>query len=122
MKDEVSSSSWPRTFLFAVLGLLAWNLPVCLHKAKLAYQGVLYLLFCNDKKWKKPEDPGKVFEKELLSSLSKQQVEKKTIIFVRHGESTWNDTFNKGERSVFIFVIGWLPNLVKAVLYELYLL
>ena len=120
--DDASLSPWPRAFILAILSILAWNLQVCIHKIKLAFQGILYLVFCNDKKWKKPEDPGKIFESELAGGDSMNKVERKTIIFVRHGESTWNDTFNKGERSVVIFVLGWLPNLVKAVLYELYLL
>ena len=50
-------------------------------------------------------------------------IQRKTIYFVRHGESTWNDTFNKGKhRSVIVFVLGFIPNLIKALLYELYLL
>lgn len=49
-------------------------------------------------------------------------MEKKTIYFVRHGESTWNDTFNKGShRSALVFVIGFIPGMIKAILYELYL-
>ena len=42
---------------------------------------------------------------------------------IRHGESTWNDTFNKGnERSLAVFIIGFFPNLIKAVVYESLLL
>lgn len=48
---------------------------------------------------------------------------KKTIIFVRHGESTWNDTLNKGHhRSAMNFAVWFIPNLVKALLYEFYML
>jgi hypothetical protein len=55
--------------------------------------------------------------------LSQDLVERKTVYFVRHGESTWNDTFNKGHlRSTAAFVIGFIPGLLKATLYELYLL
>ena len=49
-------------------------------------------------------------------------MEKKTIYFVRHGESSWNDTFNKGNhRSTLVFLVGFFPGLVKAVTVELYL-
>mmetsp|Transcript_2834 Transcript_2834/g.4450 ORF Transcript_2834/g.4450 Transcript_2834/m.4450 type:complete len:348 (-) Transcript_2834:264-1307(-) len=103
-----------RPTMVLIAALLAWNLNVTILKAKLTIQGIVYLIFCNDKKWKKPEDPGLVLK-------SAEGVEKKTVIFVRHGESTWNDTFNKGERSVLVFVIFYLPNLLKALLYETYL-
>ena len=65
-------------------------------------------------------DPGSIFGPHLSSG---KPVDRKTIYFVRHGESTWNDTFNKGkQRSGFVFVLGFIPGLIKAILYELYLL
>lgn len=75
---------------------------------------------CWDKSWKKPQDPGAIFGPHLIQGLP---VERKTVYFVRHGESTWNDTFNKGShRSALVFVIGFIPGLIKSVLYEIYLL
>jgi hypothetical protein len=62
-------------------------------------RAVVYLLFCRDKKWKKPQDPfavvGPVLQKEKNNESLDDgyHLEKKTIYFVRHGESTWNDTF-----------------------------
>ena len=48
-------------------------------------------------------------------------VTKKTIIFIRHGESTWNYTFNKGnERSTLSFVLYFIPNLIRTIFYEYY--
>jgi hypothetical protein len=44
-------------------------------------------------------------------------VKKKTLIFIRHGESTWNDTFNKSKMPWY-----FLPRIVYACLYELSLL
>lgn len=111
-----------RALFLAVIALVAWNLHVFLLKLKLTIQGVLYLFFCNDKKWKTPTDPGIIFQEELDDDSKAEGLEKKTVIFVRHGESTWNETFNKGERSLIVFIVGWLPNLVKALLYEAYLL
>jgi len=114
----MESSEIIRPVILLIIALLIYHLPICLHKARLTGQGVLYFLFCNDKKWKKLDDPLKFF-----SSSEKSKIERKTIIFVRHGESTWNETFNKGpHRSVAVFVIGFIPNLVKALLYEGYLL
>ena len=108
-----------RPVLILVCGMLLFNLPLLIYKTKLLFKGLLYLLFCNDKTWTPPQDPASVFGP-LLSSGAK--LERKTVYFVRHGESTWNETFNKGNhRSIFAFVIGFFPGLVKALLYELYL-
>lgn len=83
-------------------------------------RGLVYLVMCNDKSWKKTEDPNIVIGPLLKSG---EKLERKTVYFVRHGESTWNDTFNKGShRSAIVFAIGFVPGLVKAVLYELYLI
>jgi len=112
-----------RPIMLLMVALLIYHLPVFLHKVRLTFQGILYLLFCNDKSWKKTEDPLKYFSPLLSSAEGKSKLEKKTIIFVRHGESTWNETFNKGNhRSTAVFIIGFIPNLIKALLYEMYLL
>eukprot|EP00948_MAST-09A_sp_MAST-9A-sp1_P001416 g1416.t1 len=50
-------------------------------------------------------------------------VERRHLLLIRHGESTWNDTFNKGhERSRLVFTLGFIPNLILALLTELSLL
>lgn len=112
--------SLARPVLILICGMLLFNLPTLLYKARLSFQGILYLMFCNDKTWKKKRDPACVFDPLLKGDDSK--IERKTIYFVRHGESTWNDTWNKGHRSVQRFVLGFFPGLIKALLYELYLL
>ena len=49
------------------------------------------------------------------------KITKKTVIFIRHGESTWNYTFNKGnERSTLQFIIYFIPNLFQTLFYEYY--
>lgn len=112
--------NYERPLLILTCGMLLFNLPSLIYKLKLWFQAVLYLLFCNDKSWKKPQDPASIFAPVLASGGA--GVDRKTIYFVRHGESTWNDTFNKGShRSAFVFAIGFFPGLSKAVLYELYL-
>lgn len=109
-----------RPALILICCMLLFNLPVLLYKITLLVSTIRYLLFCNDKKWKKPMDPGAVFGPHMSAN---KPVVRKTIYFVRHGESTWNDTFNKGKhRSALVFVLGFFPGLVKAVVYELYLL
>lgn len=51
------------------------------------------------------------------------KVEKKTICFIQHGESTWNHTWNRGgHRIAAAFVVGFIPGLVKAMLCELHLI
>lgn len=109
-----------RPVLILLCAMLLFNLPTLLYKARLLIRAVLYFIGCWDKSWNKPQDPGSIFGPHLSQGLP---VERKTVYFVRHGESTWNDTFNKGEhRSTAAFVIGFIPGLVKALLHELYLL
>ena len=64
-----------------------------------------------------------MFESALKKGEGSANVEKRTIVFIRHGESTWNETFNKGShRSALVFAIGYIPNMIKAILYECYLI
>jgi len=87
-----------------------------LSKLQLFVKTVEYLISCNDKKWKAPtEDPVSFFPSDLSKAVAK-----KTVIFVRHGESTWNDSFNRGDRSKFSFLLNFVPNLIKALYYEAY--
>jgi hypothetical protein len=132
---------WARPVLILICGMLLFNLPTLLYKSRLFARAILYLLFCNDKKWKKQEDPGIIFaqlKKEGVTAKKQssdetvndsnitgnsKKIQQKTIYFVRHGESTWNDTFNKGKhRSSIVFAIGFIPGLIKAILYELYII
>jgi len=107
--------SFVQLVIFVFIALCLYNYETFIYKTKLTLQGIVYLLFCNDKGYKK----GKIAE-DLFKS---DKVEKKTVIFVRHGESTWNDTFNKGShRSTAQFIIGYIPGLIKAICYEIYLL
>lgn len=116
-----------RPALILLCALVLFNLPTLIYKVGMYVRGLLYLLFCNDKSWKKPQDPSivvdPILKQENESADYENVVERKTIYFVRHGESTWNDTFNKGShRSTATFVIGFIPGLIKAVLFEIYLI
>ena len=86
---------------------------------------ILYLIFCNDKKFKIPkEDPASYFPRELGGTLSKADsavtYKSKTILLIRHGESTWNDTFNAGDRNKVSFVLFFIPNLMYVIAMEVY--
>lgn len=104
-----------RPILTLSLICLATNPSAAIRKFQLLILTVQYLLFCNDKKWKTPKH-----NVEALFQANASKIERKTVIFVRHGESTWNDTFNKGDRSPFQFVLYFVPNLAKAVAAEWY--
>ena len=119
-----------RAALILLCAMFLFNLPTVIYKIGMAINAILYLLFCNDKKWDKPTDPDKIVspllkkQKVGFRDHSGQQVhiDRKTIYFVRHGESTWNDTFNKGShRSALAFVIGFIPGLIKAIVFEMYI-
>jgi hypothetical protein len=82
------------------------------------YSSALVFLCCStDKKVPKR----KVAEVDLTSTgINEKNVvsrKKKTMIFIRHGESTWNDTFNKSKLPWY-----FLPRLIYAWLYELSLI
>ena len=118
-----------RPVIILLCGMLLFNLPIVLYKVRLFINSVLYICFCYDKSYKPPlTDPSTYFNTTATTTTTNNTttttpIQRKTIYFVRHGESTWNDTFNKGKhRSVIVFVLGFIPNLIKALLYELYLL
>jgi hypothetical protein len=100
----------------------------CLRKCQLLFTAVRYMAFSKDKKWKVPEENVNVdsfFEMDEAFGSNPEQskpttttIERKTIIFVRHGESTWNDTFNRGDRPIIGFVLNFVPNLLKAIAAE----
>jgi len=103
------------------------NPRAAIRKLKLFYLTFLYLAFCKDKKWKIPKDTSFFFPKELggtsttsSSSGSTAKYKEKTVILIRHGESTWNDTFNAGDRSKLIFFLFFIPNLLHALAVETY--
>src|SRR3990167_8504501 len=66
----------------------------------------MFFVFGKDTKWKSKKIDEKIPENAIVHT--------KTIIFLRHGESTWNVTFNRSK----IFL---LPRLIYAILYEAYL-
>jgi len=109
-----------RSVLILVCGMLLFSLPTLIYKMGLLVRGVMYFFFCRDSSWKKPRDPESIIGP-LLNTP--EMIQRKTIYFIRHGESTWNDTFNKGShRSVLVFLVGFVPGLIKAILFEIYII
>jgi hypothetical protein len=84
-------------------------------KLQLLVISLQFLILCNDKKWKEAEDPANFFKKKEDAKITR-----KTVIFVRHGESSWNDTFNKGDRGKFKFILYFIPNMIYAIVVEWY--
>ena len=108
-----------RPVIILVCAALLFNLPTTIYKVRMVIRGLVYFFLCWDKSWEKPQDPGSIFGPHLSQGLP---VQRKTVYFVRHGESTWNDTFNKGKhRSALEFVLGFIPGLVKSLIYEAFL-
>ena len=76
------TSSIARPLILATVVCMATNPTAAKAKLKLIVATFQYLLLCKDKKWKKSkEDPASFFK-------ASDNVEKKTVIFLRHGEST----------------------------------
>jgi hypothetical protein len=65
----------------------------CLRKMQLFCGGITFMALSKDSKGvgpKKNPDPDRMIKQNLKIERSK------TMIFIRHGESDWNDVFNKG--------------------------
>jgi bisphosphoglycerate-dependent phosphoglycerate mutase len=108
-----------RPVLFATVVCLLTNPAAAKDKINLFITTFQYLFLCKDKKYKKPkEDPASFFKE----GEDMDKIERKTLVFIRHGESTWNDTFNKGDRSMGKFLATFIPNLIKAAVTEWYFL
>jgi len=76
-------------------------------KVKLFVYGIFYIILSKDTKFQLPTDPGK---SRATATRTKR------ILFVRHGESVWNECFNRG------FGASFLPTLLWALFREAMLL
>jgi hypothetical protein len=101
--------------LAVLLTLLFWTTCLMLHAGATLYNLQLYskifaYLFCSkDTKWPANPDTG---------SIPESGQEERTVIFVRHGESTWNETFNPVGVRKLLFPFG----VISALITESYLL
>ena len=82
-----------------------------LRKGMFTLYGAIYLLLSKDKIGK--SQLARAPDADEIASRIDSEVR---VIFIRHGESMWNLVFNRG------FGPSFLVRLVKAVLYELYLI
>lgn len=137
------AASVARPLLLLTVLCLASKPGAAWRKFQLFVTTIQYLLFCHDKQWTKdPIDPASPFLEDTTAPTAPENstpnntqndttgptstsfspfIRRKTIIFIRHGESTWNDVFNKGsERSTLNFAISFFPNLIQAIYWELY--
>jgi hypothetical protein len=105
--------SLARPVFYASIVCLLLNPFNAQRKLLLFFNAFHYMAKCNDKKWVEP-DP------HVFSVVNK--VERKTIVFFRHGESLWNETFNKGDRTKFQFYLHFLPGAIKALFFEWFFL
>lgn len=101
-------------FLVVPLVLMIINRVVVLYKMKIYSQSFSYLFFSKDMKWPVEPCAGAAFEKACAASPG--QVERKRFILLRHGESTWNETFNRGFAPA-----SFIPRALTAIATETYL-
>ena len=93
-------------FFFLVICVCVWihssrpnenkQIKVVLNKIMMYVEGIYFMVACSDSKGigpKKNPDPDSI--KDAPSTM-------KRIIFIRHGESGWNEVFNKGFGPIFV--------------------
>lgn len=64
--------------------LVAWR------KAQVWGKGLFFMAFSKDNKWKAVPDSARFL------TADKSTIECKTLFYIRHGESDWNEVFNRG--------------------------
>lgn len=90
---------------FIVLYVLFWCLWLQYHR-----DAFDFLLGSKDKKWPKPRTV-----EEKLAGRTIVKKSSKHLVFIRHGESTWNETFNRNK----LFL---LPRMIFSAAYEIWLI
>eukprot|EP01134_Creolimax_fragrantissima_P004603 CFRG4603T1 len=74
-------------------------------KLNLLALGVYQMTFSQDRKYKQPIDSGLI--------VNNDDLQYKTVVFIRHGESDWNEVFNRG------FGPSFFVRLFKAIVREI---
>jgi hypothetical protein len=78
------TTSISRPLLLATVICMATNPKAAQAKVKLIITTFQFLFLCKDKKWKNPEEDPATFFK---GAEDDDKIERKTVIFLRHGES-----------------------------------
>jgi hypothetical protein len=86
--DYLGLTDYLRPLLIVFVCVIFWNIQAVFYKLRLFAEAILFMIFCSDKSWKKESNPKRFFDPVLNDETRKASVVKKTIIFVRHGEST----------------------------------
>ncbi|GAB5363489.1 hypothetical protein AAMO2058_000887600 [Amorphochlora amoebiformis] len=83
-----------------------------LHKVNMWIHGIVHLIFTNETRWKpeKLDDPANLHEA--------PEMIKKTVIFIRHGESKWNEIFNDGKAITRFFKPTFFIRLFSGMFWE----
>eukprot|EP00733_Pompholyxophrys_punicea_P001338 Pompholyxophrys_punicea_v1_NODE_626_length_1565_cov_21.466225.p1 type:complete len:334 gc:universal NODE_626_length_1565_cov_21.466225:1034-33(-) len=92
-------------FILLLASFVDKNAANVIYKLKLYVLGLLIMIFTTDKSWKKPADA------DLIKNCL--DIKTKRIILIRHGESEWNEVFNRG------FNLSFFSRLFKAIYSEL---
>eukprot|EP01102_Stenamoeba_stenopodia_P009274 TRINITY_DN2735_c1_g2_i1.p1 TRINITY_DN2735_c1_g2~~TRINITY_DN2735_c1_g2_i1.p1 ORF type:complete len:367 (-),score=57.02 TRINITY_DN2735_c1_g2_i1:55-1155(-) len=99
----------------ALMGSIIFHRDATLYKARLYLDAFNYLTRSTDMKWKPTPDPEPI--RKSIVNKEGVVIEKRTLVFIRHGESTWNYTFNKSLNPIY-----FIPRLLYSLLIEAYLL
>jgi len=99
-----------RYFVLVTIILLLINYQMTIYKLTLYAKSIHFMIMTKDKKYRKPSCGP-------FNAPTDATVFRRTVIFIRHGESTWNETFNRGYNPLF-----FIPRLLLAVAHEYYLL
>mmetsp|Transcript_35998 Transcript_35998/g.101352 ORF Transcript_35998/g.101352 Transcript_35998/m.101352 type:complete len:441 (-) Transcript_35998:9-1331(-) len=94
--------------LYGLLYLIAFRVPLLanvLYKQRVWTMGMIGMALSRDFKWKRPPDPRNLDRVENLR--------RRNVVFIRHGESEWNEVFNRG------FGLGFFVRLAKAIWKEI---
>ena len=108
--------NFARTVVFTiVVGILVITFlrfpKMTIFKFGLLIQAVIFRFFGKDMKWAATPDVATFIQ---AAQSRREKLQKKRLIFIRHGESTWNDTFNRS-----LNPIKFIPRLVYALMMEL---
>lgn len=111
-----SLSSYIAWVGFGVVGLSSAFLLIAhrratIYKLRLFLGSFIFLLKSQDTKFKNKTEDIQFNEEDVVER------KEKTLIFLRHGESTWNVTFNRSKNPIY-----FIPRLLFSGAHELYLL
>jgi len=97
--------------LSACLSIAVYHGKATVYKVRLFIEAFLFIVQSKDTKFKNKTVDRQISKSDVVEEKTK------TLIFIRHGESTWNVTFNRSKNPIYFF-----PRILHAVTHEIYLL